>query len=254
MLELATRVGDRQNELRAHGGLSWGYYYLGDWESAEAEAHASGELHSSALAPIRIARGDVALVREEFDNEMAGRPEGWDEQAQPRAFAGAYETEILLAEVKPAEALARAEASLEDAPTIGLHYFAGVIEVAAAAAAQLGNEAKLVELLALVEAMPPGHRTPEMVGVAALTRARLAAVRGEDAEADFREATEIMRALEFPFMVARFLVEHGEWRVSTGKHAEPLLEEAQQLLMPLRATVWLERVERARAGAGAAVA
>jgi hypothetical protein len=32
------------------------------------------------------------------------------------------------------------------------------------------------------------------------------------------------------------------------------LEEAQQLLTPLRATVWLERIERARAGAGVAVA
>lgn len=52
------------------------------------------------------------------------------------------------------------------------------------------------------------------------------------------------------------LVERGEWLVSVGKYAEaePLLEEAEELLKPLRATVWLDRIERTRAGAGAAVA
>jgi hypothetical protein len=140
--------------------------------------------------------------------------------------------------------------------TLGLHYYASTIDTAADAAARLGNEAKLVELLSLVEEMPPGHRTAEMNWVGAVVRARLAALRSEDAEADFREAEEIMRKLDFPFFVARMLVERGEWLVSAGKYAkaEPLLEEAEQLLTPLRATVWLERIERARAGAGAAVA
>lgn len=100
--------------------------------------------------------------------------------------------------------------------------------------------------------MPPGHRSPEINWVAALIRARLAVVRGGDAEADFRLAEEIMRKLDFPFQLARMLVEHAEWLASA--EAEPLLEEAERLLTPLRATVWLERIERARAGAGAAVA
>ncbi|MGH2997896.1 MAG: hypothetical protein ACRDNM_01220, partial [Gaiellaceae bacterium] len=74
--------------------------------------------------------------------------------------------------------------------------------------------------------------------------------------ADFREAAAIARELQWPFYVARSLVEYGEWLVSAGQYAEaePLLDEAEQLLTPLRATVWLERIERARAGAGAAVA
>ena len=256
MLELATRVGDRQNELRARGGLSWGLYLMGDWDRAEAEGLASTEPHSSALAPIRIARGDVAGAREELEKEIAGRPEGWEDQTQVRAFAAAYDAEILLAEGKPAQALARAEESLIDAMTIGLHYFSAVIDFAADAAAQLGNDAKLVELLALVDDMPPGHRTPEMNWVGALVRARLAVLRGEDADAAFREAEDVMRELDFPFIVARMLVERSEWLVSAGKYAEaePLLEEAEPLLTPLRATAWLERIERARAGSGAAVA
>jgi class 3 adenylate cyclase len=256
MLELATRVGDRQQELRARISLSWGFYYLGDWERAEAEAHSSTELHTSALAPMRLARGEVALAREELEKEIAGRPEGWEEQTQVRAFAAAYDADILLAEGKAAKALARAEESLVDAMTLGLHYFSGVIDTAAAAAGQLGNEAKLLQILGLVEAMPPGHRTPEMTWVDALVRARLAALRTGDADADFREAERITRELGFPFFVARMLVERGEWLVSVGKYAEaePLLEEAEELLKPLRATVWLDRIERARAGAGAAVA
>ncbi|HKT45231.1 MAG TPA: adenylate/guanylate cyclase domain-containing protein [Gaiellaceae bacterium] len=252
MLELATRVGDRQNELRARNGLSWGLYAVGDWERAEAEGLASGDPHSSAVAPIRIARGEVALAREELEKEITARPDGWEEQTQVRVFAAAYDADILLAEGKPAEALARAEESLADAVTLGLHYFSNVIDTAADAAARIGNEAKLVELLALVESMPPGHRSPEINWVAALIRARLAVVRGGDAEADFRLAEEIMRKLDFPFQLARMLVEHAEWLASA--EAEPLLEEAERLLTPLRATVWLERIERARAGAGAAVA
>ena len=256
MLELATRVGDKQNELRAHGGRSWGFFNTGEWDRAEAEGHASTEPHSSALHPIRIARGEVALAREELDKEVAGRPEGWEEQTQVRTFAAAYDAEILLAEGKAAEALARAEESLADAVTLGLHYFGGVLDTAADAAARIGNHAKLVELLALVENMPPGHRTPEISWIAALIRARLAAVRGEDAGAAFRETEEIMRKLDFPFQLARMLVEHAEWLTSAGRgrEAEPLLAEAETLLTPLRATVWLERIERARAGSGAAVA
>jgi class 3 adenylate cyclase/tetratricopeptide (TPR) repeat protein len=256
MLELATRVGDRQQELRAHGSISWSCFYLGDWNRAEAEAAFSTEPHSSALAPIRLARGDVAKVREEWEKELAGRPQGWDDQTQARAAAAAYDADILLAEGKPAEALGRAKDSLAEAVTMGLRYFSETINTAAVAAAQLGGEAKLLELLALVEEMPTGHRTPELNLVGALIRARLAALRGEDADLDFRGAEEIIRKLDFPFHVARTLVERGEWLVSAGKYAEAelLLEEAERLLTPLRATVWLERIERARVGAGAAVA
>ncbi len=256
MIELATRVGDRQNELRARISLSWSCFLLGDWDRAEAEAALSTEPHATALAPIRLARGDVAKVREELDNEMAGRPEGWADQTQARAMAAAYDADILLAESKPAEALARAEDSLAEAVTMGLHYFSETINTAADAASQLGSEAKLLELFALVDEMPPGHRTPELNLVSAVIRARLAALRGEDADLDFRVAEDIIRKLDFPFYLARTLVERGEWLVSVRRYAEaePLLEEAERLLTPVRATVWLERIGRARAGAGVAVA
>ncbi|MDE3191439.1 MAG: AAA family ATPase [Acidobacteriota bacterium] len=256
MLELALRVGDRQNELRARIGLSWGCYYIGDWDRAEVEGLASDSPHASSLAPIRIARGEVAVAREEWEKEMAGRPEGWEDQTQARAFAAAFDAEILLAEGKPADALPRAEESLVDAATIGINYFAAVIDTAADAAARLGNETKLVELRSLLDDLPPGHRTPEMNWVGALVRARLTALRGEDADAAYSEAEGIMRELDFPFFVARMLVERSEWLASVdrGREAEPLLEDAERLLTPLRATSWLERVESARAGSGAAVA
>jgi class 3 adenylate cyclase/tetratricopeptide (TPR) repeat protein len=253
MLELATRVGDRQNELRARGGLSWGWYYIGDWDQAEAEGRASEEPHASSLAPIRIARGEVALAREELEKEMSGRPDGWEDQTQARASASAYHAEILLAEGNATEALARAEQSLADAVTLGVQYFAGALDTGADAAARLGNDTKLAELLALVDGLRPGHRTPETNWVGALIRARLAAVQGHDASAAYVEAEEIMRTLDFPFFVARMLVERAEWLVSTGREAEaePLLAEAEALLTPLRATAWLERC-RARAGVAVA--
>ncbi|HEY2542790.1 MAG TPA: adenylate/guanylate cyclase domain-containing protein [Gaiellaceae bacterium] len=256
MLELATRVGDRQQEQRARRSLASGYFYLGDWDRAETEAAFSTWGQASAFAPIRLARGDVARARQEFEQEIAERPEGWDRQVQARVNFAAHSAAILLAEGRPAEALARAEEALAESETLGRHYFAPEFDTAADAAARLGNEAKLIELLAMIDEMPTGHRTTEIDQVAAIIRARLAGLRGEDAAPAFREAVEIARKLDWPYFIARVLVEYGEWLASTATYAEaePLLEEAEQLLKTLRATVWLDRIERARAGAGAAVA
>ncbi|HEY2072349.1 MAG TPA: hypothetical protein VGG88_02105, partial [Gaiellaceae bacterium] len=256
MLELATRVGDRQQEQRARRSLASGYFYLGDWDRAEAEAAFSTYAQASAFEPIRLARGEVALARQEFEKEVAERPEGWEDQVQVRAAATGRDAEILLAEGRPAEALVRAEESLGESTTMGLHYFAPTLDIASDAALRLGNEAKLIELLARVEAIPTGHRTPELNHAAASVRARLAVVRGEDAAEDFVDAEKIMRELGWPFFLARTLVEYAEWLTATGRatDAEPILVEAAEILTPLRATAWLDRIERTRAGAGAAVA
>ena len=251
MLELAIRIGDRQNERRARRSLASEYYFLGDWDRAEAEAALAPILQASAFAPIRLARGDVAVAREEFEKELAELPKGWDEQVQARVNVAGHDADLLLAEGKPAEALARAEEALTER-MLGVQYFGGVFHTAAEAAARLGSEEKLLELVAAIEEVPVGLRTPELRHTAAVMRARLAAVRGEDARADFAEAEEIARTLEWPFYVARTLVEHAEW-LASGE-AEPLLAEAEALLTPLRATAWLERVARCRAGAGVAVA
>ena len=256
MLELATRVGDRQNEQRARRSLASGFFYTGDWDRAEAEAAFSTWAQASAYSPIRLARGDVALAREEYETEIAALPEGWDKQVQMRVGRSGQEAVILLEEGKLTEVLTRADEALAERETMGLHYFAWILDAASDAAARLGSEEKLVELLAIVDEMPTGHRTPEFNHAVASIRARTAVVRGVDATADFDEAEEIARKLGWPYYLARTLVEHGEWLVSTGKYAEaePVLEEAEELLKPLRATVWLDRIERARAGAGAAVA
>ena len=51
-----------------------------------------------------------------------------------------------------------------------------------------------------------------------------------------------------PFWLAVTLVEHAEWLASAGRSIDsgPLVEEAGEIFEGLRATPWLDRVERLR--------
>ena len=57
MLELAIRVGNRQQEQRARRNMASGAYFGGDWDRAEAEAALTNFYRSSALTELRVARG-----------------------------------------------------------------------------------------------------------------------------------------------------------------------------------------------------
>ena len=106
----------------------------------------------------------------------------------------------------------------------------GIVEALEAAFA-LGEPAKIEELLALVESVPPGTRPPYLDAQAKRFRARLT---GDGA--GYKAAAERFRELEIPFWLAVTLLEHGE---------EPGLAEAREIFERLEATPWLERVTAA---------
>jgi hypothetical protein len=147
------------------------------------------------------------------------------------------------AEGRPQEALADGEATIETGRTLGIAAQAvkqGIVEAAEAAFA-LGESAKIEELLASIESVPPGSRPPYLDAQARRFRARLA----EDG-AGYEAAAERFRELDLPFWLAVTLLEHGEWLVAQGRptEAEPLVVEAGEIFERLDATPWLERTAR----------
>jgi hypothetical protein len=236
--------------------MASGAYFRGDWDRTEAEAALTDFYRSSALTELRLARGQVELAREEFLADVEALEEGWDSEVQARMGVATQEAAILLVEGKHSDALARAEDALRERDTLGLSNLTEPLDTAGTAAAVLGDVRKLEELVALAGDVPRGHITPVFRATATLLSARLAIARGEDASSEFTASEQIFRDYGWIPYLATTLVEHGEWlaSVSRSTEAEPVLAEAEEICARLRATAWLDRVARCRAGAGAAVA
>jgi hypothetical protein len=122
------------------------------------------------------------------------------------------------------------------------------LETALSAAFVLGHEDKAEELLAIIEQTPPGHLTPFLRAVGARFGAARAAQRGDvtTAVAGFDAAADLLREIEHPFDLAVVLLEHAEWLAGEERldEAEPLAAEAREIFERLRATPYIERLER----------
>jgi class 3 adenylate cyclase/tetratricopeptide (TPR) repeat protein len=263
-LELAQRVGDRAVELTVRESLAENHVALGEWEAALAEATAladeagvRGETADPAwyLLPVYAHRGDLDEARRLLDAMSAARDPGW---VQGLAAHFGLEALFHLAERKPAEALAAAERAL----AYGLNPMHGITKLALAdaleAAAALGDEAKLDELLARIGNLPPGQLTPLLQALGARYGARRASLRNDaaTAEAGFAAAARIFEELERPVELGATLVDHAELLVSEDRaaEAESLLAGAEEIFGRLAAKPWLERAARCRAAANAAAA
>ena len=158
---------------------------------------------------------------------------------------------------KTREALAAGEEALADRGELGILAWESAIIAALEAAFVLGDEAKIDELLAIVEELPPGDMTPILRAIGARFSGRRAALRGdpETASAGFIGAAAICEEIESPFDLAVVRLEHAEWLAAEGRpgEAEPLLEEARTIFERLRAAPWVERARAVGAGQPAGV-
>ena len=87
--------------------------------------------------------------------------------------------------------------------------------IAGEAALALGDLAKVEELVAMVEKLPPGNSSQFLQGHSLRLRARLAALRGDADEAErlFKRAAARFRELGVPFYLGVTALEQGEWLV-----------------------------------------
>jgi class 3 adenylate cyclase/tetratricopeptide (TPR) repeat protein len=246
-LVVMRRRGARAFEWSTIAETSYPLFMLGRWDEAHAafaevpEDRLLDALTTSFLSSvpeIRMNRGDVAGA-----GSLLAAYASLGESPDLQDKAG-YES--------AAAALARGEGRLEDALRLGLRATEvartssetnqsvklAVVETIEAALA-LNERATAEELVASIEAVPPGLRSPYLTAQALRFRARLAG-SDELAIEQYEAAAKRFRELGVVFWLAVTLLEHGEL---TGDSA--LRDEAREIFEYLEAQPWLVRLESA---------
>ena len=126
------------------------------------------------------------------------------------------------------------------------------------AAFELGDLERAEQLIASIEARPPGAVPRYLKGQAKRLRARLLGARcdqGNEAERHLKSAAASFRELGLPFWAAVTELELGEWLASHGRaeEASTLLAAARDTFERLQATPWLERAEAAHTDAARSI-
>jgi tetratricopeptide (TPR) repeat protein len=253
-LALAHRVGDRVTENSFRQADAGAKIIEGRWDEAGSEIDAlvaEEEWTVIFRVPIHLYRGEVAEARRACEVAQTVRDPA---QAENEASFLAYDALVLCGERRFRDALAASEQALllVSQTSMLTRWSKMALSIGLEAALALGNDAKVDELLGLIEALPPGHSSPWLRAIGARYSARRAAENADFAiaEAGFAAAQDVYRSIPFPLELAETQVEHAEWLTSAGRsdEAEPLLAEAEALFGRLRATPWLERIASCRAG------
>jgi predicted ATPase/class 3 adenylate cyclase len=262
-LAIARRIGNRPSEWFALSEMTYALTMLGRWEEAlvrltEIPDERIGKealLMSPASGPLEIylQRGQLDLAR-----QLLGRYEALGRSDDAQAESGYLPAlaAVRLAEGNHRDALAAAEQGFATREALGTAAQGSKLSFlhAAEAARALGDEAKLNQLLEIVEALPIGLRPPFLDATARRFRAHL--LRDDPgADRHFTAATAQLRGIELPFHLAVVQLEHGEWLTARGQpdDAQPLLAEARDTFERLEAVPWLERVDAVAPGAAAEV-
>jgi tetratricopeptide (TPR) repeat protein len=149
------------------------------------------------------------------------------------------------------EALAAAEDAFASYAHFGFgsEFVKEAFVTAVEAALQLGDRAKAADVLAVVDALPPGGTNLFLDAQSSRFHAHLEA-DDEPAEADrlFRRSAACFRELSAPFPLAVVETEHAELLLAGGGDASELVAEAATVFERLGAQLWLERLARLRTG------
>jgi class 3 adenylate cyclase/tetratricopeptide (TPR) repeat protein len=254
-IALARRVGERLWEELLTAGLTTQLTTVGRWDEAVALAERLDlpgdegleEARTEALMVSRILleRGELDRARTLVDRWIGVAR---SEDTQVRAMYAVVRAGLQLAEGDAGAALASAEDALAMHEELGWlqPFLPYALTAAVDAASTLGDEAKVESLLAEVDGLAPGRRNPSLDAHRLRLRARLNASRGETAGVErlYAAAERLYREHDLRFWLAVAQLEHGEWLLGEGRHAdsEPLLASARETFAELRAAPWLERV------------
>jgi tetratricopeptide (TPR) repeat protein len=255
-LELARRVGNRRWEWKFQADMINPLVFLGRWDEALAimdTLQAEGAISILAVlvevapvVPVLLARGDVREAR-----AITDALEQWADtrDVQFQDTLAVLRIWMATAEGHPDEALSAAEEmSQARERSVAEISFREVVLLGVEAGLALEETERAQRLLSLLEQARPGESSPFVRGHSLRLRAQLAAADSAPAEPDFSAAEKVFRDSVMPFWLAVTLVEHAEWLASAGRSSDsgPLVEEAGEIFEGLRATPWLERVERLR--------
>ena len=252
-LAYARRVGNRQYELQFLG-QTYALFSLGKWdEILEWAALLPQENWRDARQPYSVVAG-VAVAVNVFRGLLddAARLSSLLEEfatssdAQERGSHKCGTALLKLAQGDPAGALEDAAGPIALVPTMGYtqEYVKEAFVIALEANLELGDVDRARELLAEIDALPPGQSPQFLQAQSRRFRARLA--DGKEAERLFKGAAGLFRELAIPFYLARTQLEHAEWLTGRGRdtEAEPLIDEAREIFEQLGATPFVARTEK----------
>ncbi|TMK16604.1 MAG: zinc-ribbon domain-containing protein [Actinobacteria bacterium] len=171
---------------------------------------------------------------------------------QSMAGAASGDAERLLAGHQVEAALERGRFAFDSRNSLSLRHGAvkDGFRVACEAALELGDGETLTQLLAVVEAIPPGLLAPSMRATRDRMRGHMDAIDGrpEDADRRFRGAAQIYGELGMPFERAVVLLDRVERFGVAWPGAEDDLREASQTFEDLGAAPRLERARTVASG------
>jgi len=241
------QVGDRTALAGALDNLVQAQLLLGDWNAADdtlAEALDVGKLEDRFLlgdrAWLAAMRGDAGAARA----ILAGLPDTDDIQEQAmlalaQAFSAAAERSL-------GDALAHARRVLAHADVLGLSHEAmrWAWPLAARAACDLNDTVAAQELIAQLDAHPPGHLGPMLRAERDLARARLAERRDDPgAGSVLAAAINRQRQDSTPYHLAHGLLDQSGYylRHENADAAADALAEARAIARQLSCAPLLER-------------
>jgi predicted ATPase len=249
----ARRAGNRHELAISVGNLAQALLMTGDWDTAEAELAQAADADGLAgidhltcyRAWLAALRGDTAAAEAALaglaDLRASEGPQDQALIAVPEAFAAA-------ARRQHAAALRRARAALDHAATIGISHemLRWAWPLAARAANDLADTATTRDLLALLDAYPPGRLAPMQRAERDLARARLAAADSSpDAGPAFAAAVAGLRQYSTPYHLAHGLLDHAAHLAARGddEAAAAAIGNAAGIAQRLRCQPLLDRVD-----------
>ena len=243
---VAKQVGDKDELEVAMTNACYLWLLAGDWDLLVAESAESieGDELSASVWPLLMTRLQVEAARGGVMPvpALSASEDPYDEQVRAvvEGLACWADGDVEGAARIVAEASLRnfaGEATFEDfevlwAPAVELQLLAGDLDAAE-------------RLLAFADPLLGGRGRALTRGEVPRLRGLLALARGEDPEADLREAEAALAAYGAPYLLARTRLELGRWLSGVGRAAEagPLLAQARDTFVALGAVPSVAEVD-----------
>jgi hypothetical protein len=238
------QAGDRPSLAIATGNLVQALLLLGDWDAAAGALSQAVEADGlGGIEYLRCNQAWLAALRGDADTAEATlvslQTIRGSEALQDQSEIAVTQAFIAAARSQPGNALACARRALAHADALGMAFesLRWAWPLAARAAHDLNDTTAARELLAQLDARPPGHIPPMLRAERDLIRARDAARnRSCAAETSFAAAITALRAHSTPYHLAHGLLDHAQYlhQTSDTSAAAGATSEARTIASQLR--------------------
>jgi len=248
------RVGVRDHLTYAVTNLAEALLQLGDWDAADVEfTQAVSSYGLSDMEQLVVKRGWLAALRGDADSAetmLTGLSDmRASEDPQDQSMVDVADAFTATARGQLKTALRRARDTLARADVLGISSESSrwAWPLAARMAHELGDDAAVGELIALLDSHQPGHLATMLRAERDLARARLAAANDTGDETASAFAAAIVRLLRHstPYHLAHGLLDHAEYFTRIGQVAAASLaiDEARHIARRLRCQPLLHRAD-----------